>query len=261
MSGLCFQGVCGATTSYAKDDNLLSLFCELQIGVIHGSCSGSPYTTSLASFQIPTARMRHFSDLPSELLCLVSRNLENEELLVFCQVSKQLHFAALTVYFDRFAGIYAPINAPAIICKPSLAALRGLLLALWVKKCHSVCCTLHNYKQLSYLIRFMSRLEPFRNLHLRFALGMEPESKYIIFELIDLMLVIKEKRCEDMLITGGHTERALVPRVTDLTRALRLESVVSTVDVSLLLLGLLPLAYHREDCWQILQEVISPPET
>ncbi|OAX43210.1 hypothetical protein K503DRAFT_766087 [Rhizopogon vinicolor AM-OR11-026] len=174
--------------------------------------------------------MHCLSDLPSELLCHISRNLRNEELLVLCQVSKQLHFAALTVYFDRFEGVYAPTNAPAIICQPSLLALRGLLLALWVKKCHSVCCTLTTYKQFLYFIRFMSKLEPFRKLHLRFARGMEPETRKIIYVLIDLMIVIKHKGCEDMLITGGHTERAWVPGVTDLTRALRLESVVSTVD-------------------------------
>ncbi|KAG0705587.1 hypothetical protein DFH29DRAFT_1077540 [Suillus ampliporus] len=174
--------------------------------------------------------MHCLSDLPSELLCHVSRNLTNDELLVLCRVSKQLHFAALTVYFDRFAGVYAPTNAPANICQPSIAALRGLLLALWVKKCNSVCCTVSNYKQLGYLIRFIAKLEPFRNLHLRFGRGMEPYSRYVIFGLIDLMIVIKQKGCEDMLITGGHTERAWVPRVTDLTRALRLEGVVSTVD-------------------------------
>lgn len=185
---------------------------------------------------ILTTPMCCLSDLPSEILSHISRNLGDKELLVFCQVSKQLHFTALTVYFGRF-DVHVPTDAPAIICQPSLAALRGLLLALWVKKCYSVCCTLSTYRQLSYFIRFMSKLDPFRHLHLRFARGMEPESTHIIFGLIDLMLVIKQKGCEDMLITGGHAERAWVPRVIDLTRALRLESVISTVDVSLLLLG------------------------
>ncbi|KAG2356257.1 hypothetical protein BDR07DRAFT_468688 [Suillus spraguei] len=78
--------------------------------------------------------MHHLLDLPSELLCHISKNLANDELLVLCIVSKQLHFAALTVYFDRFAGVNVPTNAPASICQPTLAALRGLLLALWVKK-------------------------------------------------------------------------------------------------------------------------------
>ncbi|KAG2346686.1 hypothetical protein BDR05DRAFT_958830 [Suillus weaverae] len=169
-------------------------------------------------------------DLPSELLCHISKNLANDELLVLCIVSKQLHFAALTVYFDRFAGVNAPTNAPASICQPTVPALRGLLLALWVKKCNSVCCTVNNYAQLRFLTRFISKLEPFRDLHLRFGRGMEPYSRHVIFGLIDLMIVIKKQGCEDMLITGGHTDRVWVPGVTDLTRALRLEGVVSTVD-------------------------------
>ncbi|KAG1864915.1 hypothetical protein F4604DRAFT_1016162 [Suillus subluteus] len=179
---------------------------------------------------IATATMHRLLDLPSELLCHISKNLTNDQLLVLCTVSKQLHFAALTVYFDRFAGVNAPTNAPASICQPTLAALRGLLLALWVKKCNSVCCTVNNYAQLRFLTRFISKLEPFRNLHLRFGRGMEPYSRHVIFGLIDLMIVIKKQGCEDMLITGGHTDRAWVPGVIDLTRALRLEGVVSTVD-------------------------------
>lgn len=200
-------------------------------------------------------------DLPSEILCHISKNLANDELLVLCIVSKQLHFAALTVYFDRFTGVNAPTNAPASICQPTIAALRGLLLALWVKKCDSVCCTVTNYTQLKFLTRFIAKLEPFRNLHLRFGRGMEPYSKHVIFGLIDLMIVIKKQGCEDMLITGGHTDRAWVPGVTDLTRALRLEGVVSTVDVSSLSYLLLISTYDHADCCQILQEIISPLQT